>query len=108
MNWKNIQRNWKTNLVSIAAFIYTVPAVVECVQSWANHQPCNWRGAVLGLFIAIGAAVAKDSSNVPTHDEVQAETQKENIKQQVEALKNKPLTIQSQQPQQTWKPKGAK
>jgi predicted negative regulator of RcsB-dependent stress response len=68
--WENIKRNWKTNLVALIAFVYTVPQAVICVQNWVNKQPCNWRSALLGLLLAAGAAVAKDSDNHSTVNEV--------------------------------------
>lgn len=62
--------NWKTNLASFVAFLATVPALVTAGENWAHHQPVDWRGAVFGLIVAAGLAVAKDSSNHSTIDQV--------------------------------------
>jgi hypothetical protein len=88
--WQNIQRNWKTNLVSLIAFIYTIPQAVVCIQEWINNQPCNWRSAVLGLLLGLGAAAAKDSDNHSNVTEVNKATKEDEV--------NNPL------PQQAWKP----
>lgn len=75
--WQEIQRNWKTNLVSLIAFLYTIPQVVTCIQTWAGGGKCNWQQTVLGLLVAVGAWAAKDSTNHSTAEEVTQATKKE-------------------------------
>jgi hypothetical protein len=77
--WTYIQKNWRTNLVALIAFVYTVPQAVSCIESWVHHQSCDWREAVLGLLLAVGAAAAKDAGNIPTQGEVNQATVKQNI-----------------------------
>lgn len=68
--WLDIKRNWKTNLVSLVAFIYSVPQAVQVIQAWSTGQSTNWRPAVVGLIVAAGMAAAKDSTNHSTQAEV--------------------------------------
>jgi len=78
MNWitKVLGVNWKTNLAAALTFIATVPAVVTAFQQWSHHKPADWRGAVIGLIVAGGLAVAKDASTHSTAEQVQAATDK--------------------------------
>ena len=73
--WTSIQRNWKTNLIALVAFIYSVPQVVQTIQAWSTGQPANWKAAATGLLLAAGMAAAKDSTNHSTQSEVSASTQ---------------------------------
>lgn len=73
--WQSIQRNWKTNLVALVAFVYSVPQVVQTIQAWSTGQPSNWKQAVVGLLLAAGMAASKDSTNHSTTAEVAASTQ---------------------------------
>jgi hypothetical protein len=70
-----ITRNWKTNLIAVIAFIYAVPQVVQSIQAWSNHQPANWRSALVALLLAGGMAAAKDSTTHSTVAEVNQATQ---------------------------------
>jgi hypothetical protein len=72
--WGSIQRNWKTNLIALAAFVYSVPQVVQTIQAWSSGQPANWKQALTGLLLAAGMAAAKDSTNHSTQQEVQVAT----------------------------------
>lgn len=73
---KYLGLNWRTNLAAIAAFLATVPAVVAAAENWAHHQPVDWRGAAFGLFVSAGIALAKDSKNKSTLEQVKAEQAK--------------------------------
>ena len=72
--WLSIQRNWKTNLVALVAFIYSVPQVIQCIQAWGNGGQANWKQALVGLLLAGGMAAAKDSTNHSTQAEVTVAT----------------------------------
>lgn len=74
--WEKLQRNWKTNLVALVAFVYTVPQAITCGQAWVNHLPCNWRLTIMSLMIGAGAAFAKDSTNHSMANEVDNSTVK--------------------------------
>ena len=71
---ESIKRNWKTNIIALAEFIYSVPQVVQTIQAWSTGQPANWKQAVTGLLLAAGMAAAKDSTNHSTAAEVRAST----------------------------------
>jgi hypothetical protein len=73
---KILGQNWKTNLAAVITFAATVPAVVTAFQQWSNHQPVDWRAAVVGLVVAAGLAAAKDSTTHSTSDQVQQATMK--------------------------------
>ena len=72
--WENIQRNWRTNLVALAAFVYSVPQVVQTIQAWSTGQPANWKAAATGLLLAAGMAASKDYDNHSTAAEVATAT----------------------------------
>ncbi len=74
--WLNIQRNWKTNLIALVAFVYAVPQVIQSINAWSTGQPTNWKQALVGLLLAGGMAAAKDSTNHSTATEVAATTAK--------------------------------
>jgi hypothetical protein len=78
--WDSIKRNWRTDLVSLVAFIYAVPQVVETIQAWSNGQPANWKQALVALLLSAGMAAAKDSTNHSTVQEVNKATTEEDKK----------------------------
>lgn len=78
MAWliKLLGTNCKTNTAAAVVFVLSCPSFVEAFTRWGHHQPADWRGAVAGLAISIGLAVAKDSSSHSTTTEVAAATDK--------------------------------
>lgn len=104
--WQSIQRNWKTNLVALIAFVYTVPQAVTCIQEWVNHQPCDYRSTVFGLLLAVGAAAAKDSTNHSTQEETQiASIAKQVNNQQSGQIGQVGANLAAKQPEQVeWHP----
>lgn len=72
--WKYLKANWKTNLAAAVLVIYSAPAFVTAVTAWENHQPTNWRTAIIGLIVAAGLFAAKDGDNHSTADQVRVAT----------------------------------
>jgi hypothetical protein len=76
--------NWKTNVAAGVVFVLSCPAFVAALSSWAHHQRADWRGALVGIVIALGLAAAKDSSTHSTTTETEAATEKAKEKQVVD------------------------
>jgi drug/metabolite transporter (DMT)-like permease len=72
---KVLGESWRTNAVSVLAFLYTVPQVVAAVTAYINHQPADWRGAATGTLIAAGLWLAKDKQVHSTMAQVEAASQ---------------------------------
>jgi hypothetical protein len=69
---KTFGTNWKTNLAAVVSFLLSVPSLISAITICAHHQPADWRGAALGIVIALGFAVAKDSTTHSTPAQSQA------------------------------------
>jgi hypothetical protein len=78
MNWflKTFGANWKTNTAAVISFLMGVPALVTAINNASHGQPADWRSALIGIVVAVGFAVSKDSSNHSTVEQVQAATAK--------------------------------
>lgn len=66
--------NWRTNLAAVIAFLTSVPQFVTAIHAWINHQPTDWRGAILSVIVAGGFALSKDSAVHSTAAQVQTAT----------------------------------
>jgi hypothetical protein len=69
---KAFSTNWKTNLMAVAAFAWSVPQFVTAITNYFHNQPADWRGAILALIAAAGLAAAKDSTTHSTPEQVMA------------------------------------
>ena len=82
-------KNWKTTLGGLLAFLASVPLFVSSIQAWADHQPTNWRQALIALAFA-GAGIigvsAKDSTTHSTVSEVSVATKQEAAEKEKAAL----------------------
>ena len=76
MDWikKILGVNWRTNLVAVISFLAGVQQFVAAIMAWSHHQPADWRGAILAVIVAAGAALSKDAATHSTQAEVQAAT----------------------------------
>lgn len=81
---KYLKANWKTVLIATIAVIYAAPQFVTAIQAWANHQPADWRHAVLGLIVAVGFYLSKTGTNHSTMDEVHEATMKANNSKEIQ------------------------
>jgi hypothetical protein len=72
--WTWFKTNWKSNLIATGAVIYGAQAFTSAVIAWENHQPANWRSAVISLFVAGIGYVSKDYDTHSTATQVQAAT----------------------------------
>lgn len=73
--WKYLKANWKTNLAAATLVVYSAPQFVAAVvEAWENHQPANWRTAIIALIVAGGLFAAKDGDNHSTQAQVQKAT----------------------------------
>lgn len=72
--WKYLKANWKTNLAAATLVVYSAPQFVAAVEAWENHQPANWRTAIIALIVAGGLFAAKDGNNHSTQAQVQKAT----------------------------------
>ena len=80
--WDSITKNWKTSLTGIVTFLLSVPGIVSALQSWANHQPVDWRNVVMSIALAVGGSgllAAKDSTTHSTIAQVQTATAIETV-----------------------------
>jgi hypothetical protein len=68
--------NWKTNAAAGIVFVLSCPVFVAALSSWAHHQRADWRGALVGIVIALGLAAAKDSSTHATTTEGESASDK--------------------------------
>jgi len=73
--WKWFLTNWKTNLTATVAVIMSAQQFTVAVMAWENHQPANWRTAIISLIVAAGLYAAKDGSTHSTMAQVQSSTQ---------------------------------
>jgi hypothetical protein len=76
--------NWKTNLAAVVVFVLSCPPFLGALTKWAYHQPADWRGAFVGVVMAVGLAVAKDSSTHSTTAQIEAATDKAKEKDSVD------------------------
>lgn len=70
--WTWFKTNWKTNVIATVAIVYSAQQFVVAVEAWENHQPANWREAIISLVVAAIGYVAKDASTHSTPAQVQA------------------------------------
>jgi hypothetical protein len=66
--------NWKSNVLATVAVVYSAQQFTSAVIAWENHEPANWRTAVISLIVAAVGYVAKDSDTHSTAAQVQAST----------------------------------
>lgn len=74
MDWKNI----KTTLSGYVTFLLALPAFVQAIMAYANHQPVDWRFVSVSCALAVvgyGLNAAKDKTNVSTLPQVMVATQ---------------------------------
>jgi hypothetical protein len=76
--------NWRTNLAAAVVFVLSCPPFVGALTKWAHHQPADWRGALVGVVMAVGLAVAKDGSTHSTTAQIEAATDKAKGKDSVD------------------------
>jgi anti-sigma-K factor RskA len=57
--WSWFQANWRTNLIATAAIVYSAREFTLAITAWVNHQPENWRAAIISLFVAQSAMLPK-------------------------------------------------
>lgn len=72
--WTYLRANWKTNLMAAMSVIYSAQQFTAAVIAWENHQPTNWRLAIISLIVAAGLFAAKDGDNHSTAAQVQKST----------------------------------
>ena len=78
--WTYVKANWKTNLVAVVAFAYSVPQFVTAINAARNGQPADWHAAIWSIVIAAGFAVAKDGDNHSTQAQVAQATAEKTAK----------------------------
>lgn len=71
---KWLGQNWKTTGAAILTFLLSIPSVVSALTAWANHQPTDWRMAVVGIVTGLGLLAAKDSTTHSTVNQVETAT----------------------------------
>jgi uncharacterized membrane protein YfcA len=67
--------NWKSNTIATVSIVYSAQQFTSAVIAWENHQPANWRTAVISLIVAAIGYVVKDASNHSNQQQVDAATQ---------------------------------
>ena len=72
--WKWFTTNWKTNVIATVSIVYSATQFVAAIQAWENHEPANWRAALISLLVAGIGYAAKDASTHSTAAQVQAAT----------------------------------
>jgi hypothetical protein len=72
--WKWFTTNWKTNVIATVSIVYSATQFVAAIQAWENHQPANWRSALISLLVAAVGYAAKDASTHSTQAQVTAST----------------------------------
>lgn len=78
--WTWFVANWKSNVIATVSIVYSATQFVTAIEAWENHQPANWRTALVSLLVAAVGYVAKDSSTHSTQAQVQNATVKEATK----------------------------
>jgi hypothetical protein len=73
--WKWFVANWKSNVLATVSIVYSAQQFVAAIEAWENHQPANWRTAIISLIVAGIGYAAKDASTHSTQAEVQQATQ---------------------------------
>jgi uncharacterized membrane protein YfcA len=68
--WTWFTTNWKSNLIATIAIVYSASQFTTAVIAWENHQPADWRAAVISLIVAAAGYVAKDSTTHSTEAQV--------------------------------------
>jgi uncharacterized membrane protein YfcA len=76
--WTWFITNWKSNVIATVAIVYSATQFVTAIQAWENHQPANWRAAIVSLIVAALGYVAKDASTHSTSAQVTQATMKAN------------------------------
>jgi hypothetical protein len=52
--------NWKSNTIATVSIVYSAQQFTSAVIAWENHQPANWRTAIVSLIVAgVGYAAIK-------------------------------------------------
>jgi hypothetical protein len=59
--WNWFKTNWKTNLTATIAVIYSAQQFDAAITAWSNHQPANWRTAILSLIVSAGLYASGDA-----------------------------------------------
>jgi|HubBroStandDraft_3_1064219.scaffolds.fasta_scaffold86328_5 hypothetical protein len=66
--------NWKSNTIATVSIVYSAQQFTSAVIAWENHQPANWRTAIVSLIVAGVGYAAKDSSTHSVQAEIDAST----------------------------------
>jgi uncharacterized membrane protein YfcA len=72
--WTWFITNWKSNVLAVIAIVYSATQFTQAIGAWENHQPANWREAVISLIVAAIGFVAKDASTHSTQAQVTTAT----------------------------------